>query len=95
MVLQYASMGKSLTTALVIALALLAPASASSPDLKDYERATNQSLLWGPYRPNVYFGVRPRLPDGLQMGLLWTRVEDYESIQHSKPATTILVDRLC
>ncbi|KAF2427202.1 glycoside hydrolase [Tothia fuscella] len=49
--------------------------------LTDIERASNQSLLWGPYRPNVYFGVRPRIPQSLLMGLMWTRVEDYQSVQ--------------
>ncbi|KAK3358234.1 glycoside hydrolase family 63 protein [Lasiosphaeria hispida] len=26
---------------------------------------------WGPYRPNLYFGVRPQVPDTLLMGLMW------------------------
>ncbi|KAF2672444.1 glycoside hydrolase [Microthyrium microscopicum] len=56
---------------------------ATCVDLEDYERATNQSLFWGAYRPNLYFGIRPRTPDGLQMGLLWSKVEDYESVQHN------------
>ncbi|KAF2199000.1 glycoside hydrolase [Delitschia confertaspora ATCC 74209] len=45
------------------------------------QKASNDSLLWGPYRPNLYFGVRPRIPRSLMSGLLWTRVEDYQSIQ--------------
>jgi mannosyl-oligosaccharide glucosidase len=64
-------------------------AVATSPELEAYERATNQSLLWGPYRPNLYFGVRPRIPDGLLMGLMWAKVEDYQSIQNS----TCTIDR--
>lgn len=47
------------------------------------EKATNDSLLWGPYRPNLYFGVRPRIPKSLMGGLMWTRVEDYSSVQNS------------
>ena len=58
---------------------LFAPASSST--LSDAERASNQSLLWGPYRPNLYFGVRPRIPESLSLGLLWARVEDYNSVQ--------------
>jgi mannosyl-oligosaccharide glucosidase len=68
-----------------IIIALLTTAAlavATSPELEAYERATNQSLLWGPYRPNLYFGVRPRIPDGLLMGLMWAKVEDYQSIQN-------------
>ncbi|KAG6879960.1 hypothetical protein C0992_008894 [Termitomyces sp. T32_za158] len=28
-------------------------------------------LLWGPYRPNLYFGLRPRIPNSLMTGLMW------------------------
>ena len=34
------------------------------------------SLLWGPYRPNLYFGIRPRIPQSLLMGLMWAKTED-------------------
>lgn len=43
--------------------------------------AANDTLLWGPYRPNLYFGVRPRLPNSLLTGLLWANPEDYASAQ--------------
>ena len=43
--------------------------------------ASNSSLLWGPYRPNLYFGVRPRLPKSLLTGLLWSNVDDYKAFQ--------------
>jgi mannosyl-oligosaccharide glucosidase len=45
--------------------------------------ASNSSLLWGPYRPNLYFGVRPRLPKSLLTGLLWANVDDYQAFQGS------------
>lgn len=48
-----------------------------------FSKASNDSLLWGPYRPNLYFGIRPKLPKSIITGLLWSRVEDYQSIQHS------------
>ncbi|KAF9189385.1 Processing alpha glucosidase I [Haplosporangium sp. Z 11] len=47
--------------------------------------AQNQSLLWGIYRPNLYFGTRPRLPDSLLTGLMWYGTQDYtglENIRH-------------
>ncbi|KAK3723044.1 Processing alpha glucosidase I [Vermiconidia calcicola] len=28
-------------------------------------------ILWGPYRPNVYFGMRARTPDSPLIGLMW------------------------
>ncbi|KAK3997479.1 putative mannosyl-oligosaccharide glucosidase [Cladorrhinum sp. PSN332] len=46
-------------------------------------RQNNQSLLWGPYRPNLYFGVRPRIPKSLMTGLLWGKVESYNDFQHT------------
>lgn len=48
-----------------------------------FSKASNDSLLWGPYRPNLYFGVRPRLPKSVLTGLLWARVEDYNTVQQS------------
>ena len=42
---------------------------------------TDQSLLWGPYRPNLYFGIRPRLPHSLMTGLIWFSTVNYQSVQ--------------
>lgn len=47
-------------------------------------RAANDSLLWGPYRPNLYFGVRPRLPKSFLGGLMWSRVDNYQDVQNSE-----------
>lgn len=41
----------------------------------------DQSLLWGPYRPNLYFGIRPRLPQSLMTGLIWFSTANYQSVQ--------------
>ncbi|KAL1960023.1 hypothetical protein VTO42DRAFT_195 [Malbranchea cinnamomea] len=49
--------------------------------LNEAERTSNRSLLWGPYRSNLYFGVRPRIPRSLLTGLLWAKVEDFQSTQ--------------
>lgn len=67
---------------LALVLALQLPLV--NAQVADIEKATNASLLWGPYRPNLYFGVRPRIPKSVMGGLLWTRVEDYTSVQTSK-----------
>ncbi|KAK0727287.1 glycoside hydrolase [Lasiosphaeria miniovina] len=45
-------------------------------------RQNNESLLWGPYRPNLYFGVRPRIPKSLMTGLMWGKVETYTDLQN-------------
>ena len=45
---------------------------------------SNETLLWGPYRPNLYFGVRPRIPKSLMTGLLWAKVDSFENVQQSR-----------
>jgi mannosyl-oligosaccharide glucosidase len=42
--------------------------------------AQNQSLHWGIYRPNLYFGTRPRLPDTVMTGLMWFGTEDFSGL---------------
>lgn len=51
--------------------------------LSENPKRSNESLLWGPYRPNLYFGVRPRIPKSLTTGLLWARTDSFETVQHS------------
>ncbi|KAL1921265.1 uncharacterized protein VTP21DRAFT_10981 [Calcarisporiella thermophila] len=46
--------------------------------------ASNASLMWGTYRPNLYFGTRPRLPHSLMTGLLWYDAEDPEGWKHMR-----------
>ncbi|KAI3330905.1 glycoside hydrolase family 63 protein [Ustulina deusta] len=38
-----------------------------------FPATTNASQLWtwGPYRPNLYFGLRPQIPETLLVGLMW------------------------
>ena len=65
-----------------IAYGLLAACTASAQQ-DIFTKSSNDTLLWGPYKPNLYFGVRPRLPKSLTTGLLWGRVEDFSTIQHN------------
>lgn len=51
--------------------------------LKENAKVSNESLLWGPYRPNLYFGVRPRIPKSLLTGLLWAKVDSFQGVQNS------------
>ncbi|KAI9599740.1 hypothetical protein KEM48_006666 [Puccinia striiformis f. sp. tritici PST-130] len=41
---------------------------------------SDQSLLWGTYRPNLYFGLRPRQPHSLMTGMLWFGTQDFQSL---------------
>ncbi|ORX74749.1 glycoside hydrolase, partial [Linderina pennispora] len=46
----------------------------------------DSSLLWGTYRPNIYFGTRPRVPNTLMTGLMWFGMDDptnWQRIRHS------------
>lgn len=38
------------------------------------------STDWSTYRPNLYFGLRPRLPESLLTGLLWFGIQDLQSL---------------
>ncbi|KAL9601901.1 MAG: hypothetical protein Q9219_002254 [cf. Caloplaca sp. 3 TL-2023] len=49
--------------------------------LSETATLSNETLLWGPYRPNLYFGVRPRIPKSLTTGLLWAKVDSFENTQ--------------
>ena len=51
--------------------------------LTENAKRSNESLLWGPYRPNLYFGVRPRIPKSLMTGLLWAKVDSFQGVQNS------------
>lgn len=48
--------------------------------LYQYSKLSNDSLLWGPYRSALYFGVRPRIPRSLLSGLMWFNVDTYNGI---------------
>jgi mannosyl-oligosaccharide glucosidase len=67
---------------------VLLAAGASADDVsilyKEVARSANQTLLWGPYRPNLYFGVRPRLHKSFMGGLMWANVDSFEDVQHSR-----------
>ena len=46
-------------------------------------RPNDESLLWGPYRPNLYLGIRPRISHSLLMGLMWSSLDDPSGIPNS------------
>ncbi|KAF9782003.1 hypothetical protein IL306_011954 [Fusarium sp. DS 682] len=71
-------------SAATLALGSSAADDASSVLTTEIGRQNNQSLFWGPYKPNLYFGVRPRTPDGLWTGLMWGKVDNYHDIQNGK-----------
>ncbi|KAF5324636.1 hypothetical protein D9611_004403 [Ephemerocybe angulata] len=48
------------------------------------QTASNETLLWGAYRPNLYFGLRPRIPQSLMTGLMWFGTQDYQSFSKTR-----------
>lgn len=71
----------------VATLALLAPSITAEGDpnilVSEIGRASNDSLQWGPYKPNLYFGVRPKIAKSLAAGLMWAKTDNYQDVQHS------------
>ena len=43
----------------------------------------SESLIWGTWRPGLYFGLRPRLPQSLMSGLMWFGTQDFQSFTRS------------
>ena len=88
-------MGRSglLSTSLLLLSTFAREATASTGSesiiLNEITRASNQSLLWGPYRPNLYFGVKPRIPESFSSGLMWANVDDFEGVQNSQLGTEL------
>lgn len=69
-----------LSGAAVLALGASAASGDQAVLADEIGRLNDQSLLWGPYKPNLYFGVRPRVPDGLWTGLMWTGASTFEQV---------------
>ena len=57
------------------------PSFVKSPEALQTQAQADASLLWGSYRPQIYFGLRPRLPDSLLTGLAWFGLQDYNGFQ--------------
>ncbi|KAL4803302.1 glycoside hydrolase [Aspergillus unguis] len=73
-----------LSVPLLSAVAVLGQAAnGASPLANEAAKASNESLLWGPYKPNLYFGVRPRIPNSIFAGLLWGKVDNYATAQEN------------
>ncbi|KFZ14524.1 hypothetical protein V501_03223 [Pseudogymnoascus sp. VKM F-4519 (FW-2642)] len=76
----------TLAAAAILSLSLT-PHVAAQDDpsilLGEVGRASNESLLWGPYKPNLYFGVRPKIPKSLSAGLMWAKVDNFQDVQHN------------
>lgn len=73
MTINTALVSSSSRSLLLLVISLVAATSSLvSATLPSLEKAHNASLLWGTYRPGLYFGMRTRnTPDTLLSGLSW------------------------
>lgn len=60
----------------LVGLAIAAPVLSATVDSSLY--SNEAPLLWGPYRPNLYLGIRPRVPESLFAGLMWGKLDEQE-----------------
>ena len=58
-----------------------APPALDFEDLND--PAYKKEMLWGTYRPQVYFGARARVPESLLMGLMWSSTQRPFDLRHT------------
>ncbi len=49
------------------------------PSVTPQSLNNSSSLVWGTFRPNLYFGLRPRIPQSLMTGLVWFGTQNYQS----------------
>lgn len=52
--------------------------------LQKYEELNQKSLNWGPYRSNLYLGIKPKIPDSILTGLMWFSANDFQGVQDYK-----------
>lgn len=58
--------------------------SAAQPQLSPRATLPDVSTwTWGPYRPNLYFGIRPMVPETFLMGLMWANGDSQSSMLDS------------
>lgn len=79
---------KMRTWSLAFALLTLQPTAYAEQD-----ENSDSSLLWGTYRPNLYFGLRPRLPQSLMTGLMWHGLNDFQSFTRKPEASYVYISR--
>lgn len=68
--------GLLLLFAIITSVSADRDADADQPAKKDWQ-------TWGPYRPGLYFGVRPNIPESLLMGVMWANGKDQDSLTRS------------
>eukprot|EP01135_Chromosphaera_perkinsii_P010788 Nk52_evm5s2226 gene=Nk52_evmTU5s2226 len=52
------------------------------PEFRDHAHKTK--FMWGTYRPQLYFGIRPRLPSSLLFGTMWLDHHVFQEQGHSQ-----------
>ncbi|KAK6349811.1 Processing alpha glucosidase I [Orbilia brochopaga] len=78
-------MARALLPLLLGSMSLCAASHVDDPSVisMEIQRVSNDSLLWGPYNPGLYFGMRPRIPKSVTVGLMWGNLDDFATAQGS------------
>jgi mannosyl-oligosaccharide glucosidase len=69
---------------LAIALVALAYTIAAEVEYDPTKPLEDPSLIWGTYRPQIYFGVRPAISNSILSGLLWFSPTRYDSFLQAR-----------
>jgi mannosyl-oligosaccharide glucosidase len=75
---------KLLLSSVVLAGSLLSSTAQAQPQVEFNSSASafveDPALLWSTYAPQLYFGIKPRLPKSITNGLMWFGLNDYEGL---------------
>ena len=61
----------------IILVYLLCGTTSMAAQTSDYPKTNNDTLYWGSYRPNLYFGMRNRSPNSFMTGIMWHAVREH------------------
>ncbi|KAG8896382.1 Processing alpha glucosidase I, partial [Tulasnella sp. 417] len=67
------------SSAAAIFISLVFPSASAFTKISN--ATDTDSLIWGTYRPNLYFGMRPRVPKSLMTGIMWFGAQEYGDFQ--------------
>ncbi|KAG8906849.1 Processing alpha glucosidase I [Tulasnella sp. 408] len=67
------------SSAAAVFIALVFPSASAFTKISN--ATDTESLIWGTYRPNLYFGMRPRVPKSLMTGIMWFGTNEYGDFQ--------------
>lgn len=84
---------KLLLSSLILAGSLLSLTAQAQPQVEFNSSASafveDPALLWSTYAPQLYFGIKPRLPKSITNGLMWFGLNDYEGLNRESNSSSL------